>query len=388
MTPAEAPLTPDFIEHAWCPLIEAGYRDDFVELRWRDGFVWRAYSLWLLENAPSIGFDSIVREGTIDPAVLPPPDVIESVAVRDDGALRVVFLGGAACRFHPGWLRYVADGRLTAGDALPPATAWTAAEMTSPPTIDGRAVLERSEVRREWLETLVSLGLCRLTGAGRDPEMLTRLMAELGPIRSSNFGHLFHVRSSQTPDSTANTSLMLGPHTDLPTRETPPGFQFLHCIENSVVGGHSRMTDGMALVRALEIEAPTVFEILTKQSWLFMNRAADAEHRWEGPIVELPGGGRPLTLRAFYPVRSAPRMADEKIPAAYEALRVFSRYARDPRFEITFALRPGDVVCFDNRRVLHGRDAFSEGRRHLIGCYVDHDDVHARLRVLKRSGGV
>ncbi len=51
----------------------------------------------------------------------------------------------------------------------------------------------------------------------------------------------------------------------------------------------------------------------------------------------------------------------------------------------TYYVYRGDLVGFDNRRILHGRDAFeSGGARHLRGCYADHDDNDSRLRVLRR----
>jgi gamma-butyrobetaine dioxygenase len=52
-----------------------------------------------------------------------------------------------------------------------------------------------------------------------------------------------------------------------------------------------------------------------------------------------------------------------------------------------FRMDPGDLVGFDNRRVLHGRDAFDPGSGSwiLVGCYIDHDDVFSRLRVLHRD---
>ncbi len=78
-------------------------------------------------------------------------------------------------------------------------------------------------------------------------------------------------------------------------------------------------------------------------------------------------------------------MAPSDIPRAYESLRVFAEMARDPRFQLTYPFRPGDLVGFDNRRILHGRDSFeSGGTRHLRGCYADHDDLFSRLRVLRR----
>lgn len=47
--------------------------------------------------------------------------------------------------------------------------------------------------------------------------------------------------------------------------------------------------------------------------------------------------------------------------------------------QFAFHLAPGDLVAFNNRRVLHGRTAFDQSRvlRHLEGCYVDIDETMA-----------
>ncbi|NDH87932.1 MAG: gamma-butyrobetaine,2-oxoglutarate dioxygenase, partial [Actinobacteria bacterium] len=45
---------------------------------------------------------------------------------------------------------------------------------------------------------------------------------------------------------------------------------------------------------------------------------------------------------------------------------------------VELTLRPGELVAFDNRRVLHGRRAFrSSARRHLQGCYIDIDAIRS-----------
>ena len=68
-------------------------------------------------------------------------------------------------------------------------------------------------------------------------------------------------------------------------------------------------------------------------------------------------------------------------------MRRFSALAHDPALQIRYPFEPGDLVAFDNRRVLHGRDAFDPGggSRYLRGCYIDQDDVYSRLRVLSRE---
>ncbi len=47
--------------------------------------------------------------------------------------------------------------------------------------------------------------------------------------------------------------------------------------------------------------------------------------------------------------------------------------------QFAFHLAPGDLVAFNNRRILHGRTAFDQSRisRHLEGCYVDIDEAMA-----------
>ena len=79
-------------------------------------------------------------------------------------------------------------------------------------------------------------------------------------------------------------------------------------------------------------------------------------------------------------------MATEDMPLAYEALRAFSQLAASERFQMSFPFEPGDMVGFDNRRILHGRDAFTAGGvRHLRGFYMDHDDVRSAARVASRQ---
>lgn len=48
----------------------------------------------------------------------------------------------------------------------------------------------------------------------------------------------------------------------------------------------------------------------------------------------------------------------------------------------------GDVVTFDNSRLLHGRKSFVSNLdrvRHLEGVYLDWDEVMSRLRILRKS---
>jgi gamma-butyrobetaine dioxygenase len=390
--PRELP-TPDFYVYPWMPIESVSTEGRFTVLRWSDGGELRALDWWLRENAVGVGgVDLATREGLLDPADLDDEVSVVEAQVMSDGALSITFApDNTVAEYHPGWLRHVADGNHRAESWLPAPTTWTAATMTEPPSHSGGDVLTSDLVFGRWLDDLLRFGLGRLSGCPVDPDFNATLAAKIGPVRDTNFGPFWDVKADITmagsadTNSTANTQLRLGPHTDLPTRETPPGFQFLHCVQNEAGGGYSTMADGAAVVEAIEVEHPEHYEALTTLRWVYFNRGPGIDHRWSGPFIDHGVEGAPLTLRAFYPVRGFPDMAPKDQPRAYAALRCFSRMAASDRFQIAYPFAPGDVVGFDNRRILHGREAFeSGGHRHLRGMYIDQDEIRSAARVVSR----
>ena len=137
--PAGAPLTPDFYEYEWSPLVAARLADGTVTVEWADGATLECYSLWLAENAPGLGVEPRSREGMIDPADLPPASDLLDAAVGPDGDLVLSWSGGLVARVHPGWLRHVADGAHRPGSYLPGAGHGRRATFPSRPRSTGRA---------------------------------------------------------------------------------------------------------------------------------------------------------------------------------------------------------------------------------------------------------
>jgi gamma-butyrobetaine dioxygenase len=388
--------TPDFYTYTWHAIEHVAIDGRFVVVHWADGAVLCAFDLWLRENAVGAGgVDTATREGLLDPAELDDDIAIAAASVGVDGALHITWApDGVDATYHPGWLRHVADRQHLATSWIPPTSPWTAATMPELANHDGSKVLYDEEVFADWLNDMLGSGVSRLRGCPADPEFNLALASRIGAVRDTNFGAHWDVTADiamagdASTNSTANTNRRLGPHTDLPTRETPPGFQFLHCIANEASGGFSTMADGAAVVEALQIEHPDHFEALTTLRWVFFNRGPGIDHRWSGPMVDFGVDGSPLTLRAFYPVRGFPDMEPDDMPRAYAAMRCFSQLADSDRFKLASPFLPGDLVGFDNRRILHGRDAFeSGGHRHLRGMYIDHDEVRSTARVVNRRLG-
>ncbi|MDP6862806.1 MAG: TauD/TfdA family dioxygenase [Acidimicrobiales bacterium] len=382
------PLTPDYYHYEWTPIDSVCCSDDGgAVVTWRDGEQLKCHPLWLRENAPGPGgIDPRSKENDLNIVDLDLETRIEKAFVVN-GALVVHFEPeGRQASFHPGWLRHVAEGEHQPFALLPEPQVWKSADLTEPPTHDGPSVLASDEALADWLDDLLRYGLARLIRLPVTQEIVELVGKRIGVLRDSNFGVTWHVDVDIDPNSTANTNVELPAHSDLPSRETPPGFQLLHCQENTVTGGRSTMTDGLAVVNHLELNEPEVLALLTSRQWTFFNRDDSQDHRWTGPIIDQGDGRVPWTFRAFHPVRGFPAMPPEEISGAYSAMQRLGYVANSDEFQIRYQFAPGDLVAFDNRRVLHGRESFdtTAGIRRLRGTYLDSDEVYSRMRVLRR----
>lgn len=108
---------------------------------------------------------------------------------------------------------------------------------------------------------------------------------------------------------------------------------------------------------------------------------------WSPPFQGLP---RSVTRKAGFPSEY------------YQSLDLFQKVLDQPHREWEFTMEEGDLVLFDNRRVLHARRAFrdlteaereergveiveGESTRWLKGCYLDGEVVWDRLAVLHQQ---
>lgn len=72
------------------------------------------------------------------------------------------------------------------------------------------------------------------------------------------------------------------------------------------------------------------------------------------------------------------------VPSWYKSLKLFSKKLFDNMVKIK--LKPGQILAFDNTRMVHGREKYedsSQNQRHLVGNYLDWDEILSKLRVLR-----
>lgn len=340
---------------------------------------------WLRDNCPS-GFHPDTRERVFDLLALPADFAPSAVRAAAD-ALEVDWPDGHRSRFAAAWLRdHAYDEAARAARRWTPKT-WDAKILPAPPRFDYAAVVADEAARLEWLTALRDYGIAMLENTPADMNAVRRAAETIAFLRRTNFGEEFSVQSKPNPNNVAYTAVELQLHTDLPNREMPPGAQFLHCLQNDAAGGESVFADGFRAAELLRESHPDDFALLANQPLPFRFHDDDNDLRWRGTTIALDEEGGLREIR-YHAALTAPLDAPpEIVPALYRAWRRFGELLRGEQLRVNLRLRPGEMVGFHNRRVLHGRRAFNPatGARLLRGCYVDWDEVRSRIRVLERA---
>lgn len=371
-------LTP----YAEAPRLRDGQADDTgIGLVWEDGEQARLPWLWLCDHCAC---RACRHAQTRERLVLPLPTIARPREVRiEAGHLHLVWEDGHESRFDGGWLHQRRPGG-EAATALPAPRPWL--EGFRPERVDHASFTGSAEGERAWLEALLRDGLVLLDNGPLADEEVSRLARRIGPLRSTNFGARFDVRSKPNPNNAAYTAIGLALHTDLPNWRQPPDIQLLYCLENDAEGGESLFADGYRVAEALRREDPEAFRLLSETPIDFRFQDEEQDIAVRAPILSCDAGGRVVEVRFNNWIRDTLRLPSETIDAWYAAYHRFWTLLHEPRHRLAFGLAPGEMVAFDNRRVLHGRGAFDpdSGRRHLQGTYLDRDMLESRLRVLAR----
>jgi len=355
-----------------------------VALSGADGHITPIHPLWLRERCTDpASMDATTGQRLQNPSDLDPCPGIESVRQSADGALHVRFTDGASGAFT---LARILAELPEAGDATLPAPApWSAAQSAHGAFAWGD--MADGAACRAALRAFLTDGYIILSGVPSTDGAVLQVGRHFGFPRETNFGTQFNVRSVPGASDLAYTSLALDPHTDNPYRQPVPGIQLLHCLTNETEGGLSTLVDGLAVAEELGRSAPDAFAILTRVLVRFHYRDDTTNLVAEAPILSLDAAGRFAAIHHSPRLDFVPLLPMEQLDRFYAARRLLDRMLRSDQFERRFRLGNGDLIMFDNQRLLHGRTGFDpqQGLRHLQGCYIDSDGPRSLYRVLSRT---
>ena len=244
------------------------------------------------------------------------------------------------------------------------------------------------------LRLLNEYGVCLVTNTPRDETSLRNVATKCAPIQRTIYGEFFEVVTSEQATNIAYTDAALHPHMDLAYYESPPGLQFLHCLEfdlpDLVEGGESVIIDAWKSALLFRELHPGHFHSLSKipaSFQMIQTRRDEPVHMvYKRPHIVLDSKDKVVGIN-WSPAFEGPLDAvnPETAEKYYRGYVEFAKLVETSPFKIEFKLKPGDVLCFNNRRMLHAKSAVKRkenGRRHLRGCYVNIDEFKSKLELL------
>uniref|UniRef100_A0A1I8H788 TauD domain-containing protein n=1 Tax=Macrostomum lignano TaxID=282301 RepID=A0A1I8H788_9PLAT len=171
--------------------------------------------------------------------------------------------------------------------------------------------------------------------------------------------------------------------------------QLLHCLAQSdnITGGENFFSDGFHAANLLKVANPEAYKMLTTRLVDFYDygtdHLADFHMLCRQRVISLTSDGEYEMICYNNQVRDTYlNMPAYQVQLFYDALKAFDTLLHGKQCSVFTKLKEGDIVTFDNRRVLHGRNSYTvhgTAERHLEGAYLRWDEVYSRIRRLEES---
>ncbi|KAF1951931.1 Clavaminate synthase-like protein, partial [Byssothecium circinans] len=264
--------------------------------------------------------------------------------------------------------------------------------------VDYKDWMAQDGVLFDALTHLNQYGLLFLKNVPESEESVVGIAGRIGTLKATFYGRTWDVRSKAQAENIAYTPKYLGLHMDLLYTTNPPHLQLLHSLRARTPGGESFFSDSFHAAYRLQQRSAFHFRTLCTFPVTYHYHHPTHHYHYTRPTIELhpyPKYSEPTSVAInrvnWAPPFQAPfeaRIGGENQTALRNYISAANAYdkllsSEDNIFE--HKLNEGECVIFDNRRVLHARNAFdaTKGERWLKGAYVDDDVFFSKLRVLE-----
>ncbi|XP_046564045.1 gamma-butyrobetaine dioxygenase-like [Haliotis rubra] len=367
-----------------------------VEIKWEDGSVSRYHSMWLRQachcpscrlstNQPIVNFKDVNVDATVSDAQLDGDKVLKVIWSDDKdhtGIFPVPFLK------HYSY----SDKSLAEIKKQRKMVFNTEARI---PEVAYSDVMGSDAGLFTWLDKLDKYGICLMKNVPTQDMTVKKVVEKIAPIQSTVYGKLFEVRDTPQPINFAYSTVRLELHMDQPMYESPPGLQFLHCMrfDKEVTGGSNFFVDVFHVANVLRQEYPKEFQDLTRipVNWetVHYDRDVPVHMSYQRPHISLNSDGEIVGV-SWHPGLVGPLLTNEEdVEPYYRAYKVMATLVNTFPLKYHLRMHEGDMISFNNRRVLHGREGFNtnEGIRLLQGCNLQIDEFKSQVQVFSNRFG-
>lgn len=336
---------------------------------------------WLRDHSTDdVSINPITIQRDLETFALPASPQIKHLQLLNDGAnLQIHWMADDVISDFDASFLY----RMAFNPANEPAyQLWGSDLQDNAPDFNFAEVTQSDDDFLPVLDAMEKFGLVTFSDMPTDMQATKKLLEQIGYIRETVFGGLWDFSNNQAHSDSAYTSVGIGLHTDGTYTIDPPGLQLLHCLAFDGEGGFNQFADGFNVAQTIKDEDPEAYKILTQIKVPAHYIEPGIQLRGEHEVIreDRHGNFEQICFNNFD--RSPFMLNDIEQKAFYRAYGRFQQLINDPAFQITFQLKPGRAVWFDNWRTLHARTAFS-GFRHLAGGYTNREDFISKKLTLR-----
>ncbi|XP_071081334.1 gamma-butyrobetaine dioxygenase-like [Haliotis cracherodii] len=247
----------------------------------------------------------------------------------------------------------------------------------------------------QWLNKLDKYGICLVKDVPTQAMTVKKVLERIARIQSTVYGEIFEVMDTPQPINFAFSPVRLELHMDQPMYDSPPGLQFLHCLrfDKEVEGGRNFFVDMFHVAHRFREEYPKEFQDLVRipANWerVHYDRALPVHMSFQTPHITLNNDGEIVGVRWSPSLVGPLHTKEEDVEPYYRAYKVMEHFLNTFPLQYRLRMQAGDMISFNNRRVLHGRESFNpnEGIRHFQGCYVQIDEFKSQVQVFSNKFG-
>ena len=362
---------------------EVQHGPDSLQVIWTSGEKANFAYFWLRDNARDpVSFDSRSHQRELFTAMVPSniqPDHVELAADGDIISVKWPDLDSPT-DYESGFL---ADFRHpSVGTILPAPELWNASTLNHDAiTIDFAKATSESGLK-DLLKKVADFGFALVTDCPLKHQSVAKIAKQIGYVRETIFGGLWEFEADATMADSAYTPKELRPHTDSTYSLDAPGLQLLLCLTYDATGGDSIMVDGFSVAHQLKQDDSKLYNEMSRIEVTGVYKGDGTILEASRPILRHDSDGQLVQVTFNNYDRKTVRLAEPDMRHLYSGIRYLDRLYNDPAYQWRYQLQPGQMLIFDNWRVLHGRGAF-QGKRRMAGAYLNREDYLSALRMHK-----
>jgi gamma-butyrobetaine dioxygenase len=342
-------------------------------------------------------FDHSARQRLFNPAFTIDLNIqAKQAELREDGRLLTIsWPDGHRSRFESEWLAKYCKGKHDMSGKLGVERVyWGSDFYDKMPRFDYVKLMEDDGSLLKYLIALESHGLVLVENVGTELNQVKNLCDHIYYPKPTVYGK--DITKLDTRHDPQRIAIELHLHNNFVCYEYKSGISMMHFVRRLPVpiGGLLRFSDGVNVAKELKDKNPTAFDMLTQYPIQFIDSGTDVlgdfdVESWHYPIsVDKNGDVSGITYSNHVRSSHFPHTLMDKLHDWYAAYYAFSHLLHSPKYLLEFKAWPGQMVVFDNMRVLHGQTEYqlkSGEDNDLELCYMDWDELRSKARVLMKK---